>query len=123
MLGESNPRSSSRLLALTTMQTRCLIDVGASGKPARRPVFRRRLGSPAVADRPGFRSAHLPREACRAMPALCPIEPQPSHVRHVKQGRGGPRRQMLVRDRRVLHRHRPAGKIDHAAAVGDVPSV
>ena len=51
------------------------------------------------------------------------VDDQPAHVRDVEQPDGPPRGLVLVDDRPVLHGHRPAGEVDHPAAVGDVPVV
>ena len=52
-----------------------------------------------------------------------PLEPQPAHVRDVGQADGLSRGVVLLDDRGVLDRHRPAGEVDHSGAVGDVPIV
>jgi hypothetical protein len=50
-------------------------------------------------------------------------ELQPPHMRDIEHADGIARRLMLLGDRCVLDRHTPAGEIDHAAAVRDVPIV
>ena len=57
-----------------------------------------------------------PLDRCRA------ADRQPSHVRHVEHAGSQAGGQMLLDDRRILDGHPPAGKIDHAAAVRDVPA-
>src|SRR5690606_37872561 len=52
-----------------------------------------------------------------------PFEAKATHVRYVEERRRLPRRRVFVDDRRVLHRHRPAGEIDHPAAMRDAPVV
>ena len=47
---------------------------------------------------------------------------QSPHVRHVKHAGRRPSGQMLLDDRRILDGHPPAGKVDHAAAVCNVPA-
>ena len=59
----------------------------------------------------------------RKVPASRPFEAQSTHVRDVKQSCCASRRLMLLGDRRVLHRHRPAGEVDHPAAVSTMPGV
>ncbi len=52
-----------------------------------------------------------------------PLEAEPAHVADVEEP--GPLADglVLLRDRRVLHRHRPAAELHHPAAVRDVPGV
>src|SRR5205823_320944 len=50
-------------------------------------------------------------------------EGQPAHVRDVEQPGGGAHRLVLGDDAGVLHRHLPAGELDHAGAAADVPVV
>ena len=51
------------------------------------------------------------------------IQPKTTHVRHVEQRSTAARRQMLLRNRLILHGHGPAGEIHHPASMIDVPSV
>ena len=48
---------------------------------------------------------------------------KPPHVRDIEHADRISGRVVFFGDRRVLHRHRPAGEIDHPAAVCDVPIV
>ncbi len=50
-----------------------------------------------------------------------PLEPQPAHVRNIGDGHGISRGVVFLDDRSILHRHGPAGEIDHPSAVGHVP--
>ena len=61
--------------------------------------------------------------SARKTAAPGPLEPQPAHVRNVGDAHGRAGGQVLVDDRRVLDRHGPAGKLDHAGAVGDMPII
>jgi hypothetical protein len=49
------------------------------------------------------------------------LDGEPAHVRHVEHPRGLAGGEVLVDDRRILHRHPPAGEVDHATAVRLVP--
>ena len=51
------------------------------------------------------------------------VEAESSHVGDVEQSDGGTDGGMFIGDRGVLHRHRPAGEVDHSAAVRSVPVV
>ncbi len=50
-------------------------------------------------------------------------EPQPPHVRNVEQPDCASHGIVLGHDRRVLHRHRPAGEIDQPPAVCGMPGM
>ena len=51
------------------------------------------------------------------------VETQASHVRDIEQRGGCAGCLMLGDDRTVVHRHRPAGEVDHSATVRGVPFV
>jgi hypothetical protein len=75
---------------------------------------------------------HLAELECRDVVRQQPVEQatgvrsgesQTSHMSDVKQPGASPDGVMLVRDRRVLDRHVPAGEVDEPGAVGGVPIV
>ncbi len=51
------------------------------------------------------------------------IKLDPSHMGDVKESHPLPDRRVLLDDAGVLHRHRPAGKVDHPPAVSPMPLV
>ena len=54
---------------------------------------------------------------------IAPSELQPAHVADIEHADGVAGGVVFVGDRRVLDWHAPAGEVDHAAAVCDVPIV
>ncbi len=80
------------------------------------------VGHERVADLAQFHVGHAASEQfSQKNRRAWPFEPQPAHVRNISDCNGISRGGMLFDDRRILHRHGPAGEIDHPCAVGDMP--
>ena len=82
------------------------------------------VGDQRVADLAQFHVGHAAGEQFGQEDGRAgPLEPQPAHVRDVGHAHRRADGQVFFDDRGVLHRHGPAGEVDHPPAVGNMPIV